>query len=73
MVKQDGKEEPARQCYEGQVGQPNVWSSGRLREELDKIGLGCTWQNMKEMEVKTLCHVINTRRKNIQRQRWWLN
>jgi hypothetical protein len=48
-VMQSVDEEPVRQCYKWQVGQPRVecWAR-RLREELDTIRLGYKWQNARE-------------------------
>jgi hypothetical protein len=44
MVQQSREEEPVRQCYEWQVGQPKVESwVGRLQEELDTNKLGYVW------------------------------
>jgi hypothetical protein len=45
--------------------------AGSLREELDEIRLGCLWQNVEEIEVKTLCHVMKTGWNDIQRQRFF--
>jgi hypothetical protein len=51
-----------RQCYKWQVGQPKVESwAGRLKEELDTVGLGCIWQNEGEKEMRTICHITKTR------------
>jgi len=48
-----------------QVGQPKVESwTGRLKEELDTVGLGCLWQNEGEKEMRTVCHITKTRCNN---------
>jgi hypothetical protein len=35
--------------------------AGRLKEELDTVGLGCIWQNEGEKEMITICHITKTR------------
>lgn len=63
--------ERTRQGYDWQVVQPRVESwDRRLREELDTIGLDYIWQNVRETEIRSMCHIIKLRCAVIQRQSW---
>lgn len=50
-----------RHCFQWQVGQPRVdyWAQ-RIREEPNTIGLGYTWKNAGETEVRNTCPIIKT-------------
>jgi hypothetical protein len=60
--------ETVKMCYEWQMNNLKVdgWAN-KLKEELEKMGLACIWQNQTEINV-TICKTIRERCNNIQRQ-----